>query len=187
LREGYIRTRVPYDTYDAVVYDMDGTLVELDVDWATVEESVAAVYEEAGVDPDGRSLWEFLEDAREHDLFEPVNAAIAEYEREGARRSSRLPLADEPESIARPIGVCSLNCSGACEIALERHGLADHVSAVIGRDSVGTWKPDPEPLLATVDALGVDPADAVFVGDSARDKLTAERAGTGFVFYEPSH
>jgi phosphoglycolate phosphatase len=177
---------VPYEEYEAVVYDMDGTLVELDVDWATVRESVAAVYEEAGVDPGGRSLWDLLEDARDHGLFERVNNAIATYERAGARRSSRLPLADEPESLARPIGVCSLNCFGACEIALERHGLEDHVSAVVGRDSVETWKPDPEPLLATVDALGVDPADAVFVGDSARDKLTAERAGTAFVFYEPN-
>jgi len=177
---------VPYEEYEAVVYDMDGTLVELDVDWAAVQENVAAVYEDAGVDPDGRSLWDLLEDARDHGLFEQVHDAIAEYERAGARRSGRLPLADEPGSIDRPVGVCSLNCSRACEIALERHGLDDHVSAVVGRGSVESWKPDPEPLLATVDALGVAPADAVFVGDSARDELTAERAETGFVFCDPT-
>ncbi len=173
---------MPYEEYDAVVYDMDGTLAELDVDWRVVEEDVAAVYEAAGVDPKGRDLWGLLEDARDHGLFESVNAEIADHEQAGARRSRRLPLADEVGTLDRPVGVCSLNCSDACDIALERHGLAKHVSTVVGRDTVGTWKPDPEPLLAAVAALGVDPADAVFVGDSERDELTAERAGTAFVF-----
>jgi len=45
---------------------------------------------------------------------------------------------------------------------------------------VATHKPDPEPLLATLEDLGVEPANALFVGDSPRDKETAERAGVAF-------
>ncbi|WP_135820647.1 HAD family hydrolase [Halostella litorea] len=172
---------VPREAYDGVVYDLDGTLVDLPVDWGAVAADVEAVYERAGVDPDGRSLWELLGAARDEGLFERVNAAIAEHEREGARASRRLPAADELAALDRPAAVCSLNCEAACSDALAAHGLTDHVERVVGRDTVDTWKPAPESLLAAVDSLGVDPSRAVFVGDSPRDREAAERAGVAYV------
>jgi phosphoglycolate phosphatase len=36
--------------------------------------------------------------------------------------------------------------------------------------------------LATLDALGVAPEEALFVGDSPRDKETADRAGVAFEY-----
>jgi phosphoglycolate phosphatase len=54
------------------------------------------------------------------------------------------------------------------------------VDAVVGRDSVETHKPDPEPLLATLEGMGCSPDDAEFVGDSERDEVAAERAGVRF-------
>ena len=178
--------------YDAVVYDLDGTLVHLAVDWDAVADDVIDVYAEHAVKLPGSDLWELLGAAEEYGLGEAVEEAIAAHERDGARRSTRLPLADlleEPSTVDReaasegpPVAVCSLNCEAACRIALETHGLDDGVDAVVGRDTVGTWKPDPEPLLAAIDALGADPSRAVFVGDSERDAVTAERAGVPFVF-----
>jgi Predicted phosphatases len=53
---------------------------------------------------------------------------------------------------------------------------------VVGRDTVRTHKPEPESLLAAVDALGVDPDRCVFVGDSESDRVTADRAGVPFVW-----
>ena len=53
---------------------------------------------------------------------------------------------------------------------------------VIGRDTVETFKPDPESLLAAVDRLGVRPERTLFVGDSERDAETADRAGTRFAY-----
>ncbi len=79
-------------------------------------------------------------------------------------------------------GVCSLNCEAACRRALESHGLASAVDVIVGRDTVETQKPDPEPLLVAVDELGVEPADTVFIGDSARDEQTARRAGVEFEY-----
>ncbi|WP_121821664.1 HAD family hydrolase [Halostella salina] len=172
---------MPHKPYDGVVYDLDGTLVDLAVDWGAVAADVEAVYERAGVDPDGRSLWDLLGAAREEGLFEQVNAAIADHEREGARTSRRLSTADELAALDRPAAVCSLNCEDACAVALETHGLSAHVERVVGRDTVDTWKPEPESLLAAVDALGVDPSRAVFVGDSLRDREAAERAGVDYV------
>jgi phosphoglycolate phosphatase len=167
--------------YDAFVYDLDGTLVELAVDWDAVATDVAAVLRARGVDVADADLWGMLELADETGYRRPVEDAIAEHEREGARTARRLPLADElPRD--RPVGVCSLNCEAACRIALERYGLDGSVSAIVGRDSVAAEKPDPEPLLATVEALGTAPERTLFVGDSPRDERTAERAGTAFVY-----
>jgi len=166
----------------AVVYDLDGTLVTLAVNWDAVASDVIAVYEDSGIDATGAGLWSLLEDAANHGIAEEVEEAISRHEREGARRSRRCGLADELSTRSVPVGVCSLNCEAACRIALDTHSLAADVDAVVGRDSVATHKPDPEPLLATIEALGVDPADAVFIGDSPRDKETADRAGVAFEY-----
>ena len=168
--------------YAGVVYDLDGTLVTLAVNWDAVANDVIRVYEDAGIDATGAGLWSLLEDAEEHGIADAVEAAISRHEREGARRPRRCGLADELADRSVPIGVCSLNCEAACRIALETHGLAADVDAVVGRDSVATHKPDPEPLVATLAALGVEPANALFVGDSLRDKKTANRAGVAFEY-----
>ena len=168
--------------YDAVVYDLDGTLVDLDVDWNAVARDVLEVYESAGVEPPSRELWDLLGAASDVGLGEEVEATIAAHERDGAETAPRLAHADELLEQGVPVGVCSLNCEGACRIALERHDLAGAVEAVVGRDTVATRKPDPEPLLETVRKLEADPERALFVGDSDRDRLTAERAGVAFEF-----
>lgn len=166
---------------EAVVYDLDGTLVGLAVDWEAARRDAAAVLREHGVDTDGMGLWEVLETADGTPAREPVDAAIAEHERAGARAADRLPLADElPRRV--PVGVCSLNCQAACRLALETHGLADHVDAIVGRDSVATYKPDPEPLLAVIESIGATPRRTLFVGDGQRDELAAQRAGVPFQY-----
>lgn len=165
---------------EAVVYDLDGTLVDLAVDWDAVAAAVSATLAEHGIDANG-TLWKLLERASEVGLRGRVEGVIADHERQGARDSTRLPIVDRAIEDPRPIGVCSLNCEAACRIALETHGLDARVDAVVGRDSVATAKPDPEPLLATVEELGTTPDRTVFVGDTDRDARTAERAGTGFV------
>jgi phosphoglycolate phosphatase len=165
--------------YEAIVYDLDGTLVRLDVDWDAVAARCGAVLRARDVEAAGASIWEMRERAAENDLLERVDETIAEFEREGARSASRLPLADElPRDEA--VGVCSLNASAACRIALELHGLDGHVGTVVGRDSVETVKPDPEPLLAAVEALGATPERTLFIGDSDTDEIAAQRAGTEF-------
>ena len=170
------------EAYDGIVYDLDGTLLTLAVDWDAVATDVIQVYDDAGIDATGVGLWSLLEDADEHGIADEVEATISRHEREGARRSRRCPLADALADRSVPVGVCSLNCEAACRIALETHDLVGDVDAVVGRDSVATHKPDPEPLLATLTDLGVDPANSLFIGDSPRDRETAERAGVAFKF-----
>jgi phosphoglycolate phosphatase len=165
--------------YDAIVYDLDGTLVRLDVDWDAVREQTAAVLRARDVDIDGADIWTIRELAGDHGLVDRVDEVIAGFERDGARSATHLALADHlPHGV--PVGVCSLNAESACRIALERHGLDRHVDAVVGRGTVETVKPDPEPLLYALDSVGVAPDQALFVGDSDSDRVAAERAGMAF-------
>lgn len=169
------------DRYEAVIYDLDGTLCRLDVDWGQVRADVAAKFRARGVDVDGQSLWELFEQAEHEPLARAVEEAIADHERQGARRSDRLPTADElPQAV--PVGVCSLNCEAACRIALELHGLDRSVDVIVGRDTVDRYKPDPEPLEHAANSLSVAPGETLFVGDSERDAVAAERAGMPFEY-----
>lgn len=167
--------------YEAIVYDLDGTLLRLTVDWDMAHRDVVTSLSGTDLAVDGESLWDLLDRAHAEGFADQVERVLSEHEREGARQSIQLPTAAElPRS--EPVGVCSLNAESACNIALSRHNLDPHVEAVVGRDSVSRYKPDPEPLLAVLEALDVAPAQALFVGDTDRDKLTAERAGVDFRF-----
>ncbi|MES3161735.1 MAG: HAD-IA family hydrolase [Halorubrum sp.] len=174
----------PFDAADAVVYDLDGTLLDLVVDWGRVADDVAAVYAEHALVPPTDDLWTLLDVATEYGIGAEVEAAIADHERDGAVRSRLLPLGERlhTDTDDRPAAVCSLNCETACRTALREHEIDAAVEAVVGRDTTETRKPEPGSLLAAVTSLGVDPERAVFVGDSASDAVTAERAGVPFVW-----
>jgi len=168
------------DDYDAVVYDLDGTLARLNVDWEQVERDVSARLRAANVDPDNFDTWGLLEAAEDAGIGEEVDEIIADHERDGATRAERLPCADELADDDVPLGVCSLNCEDACRTALERHDILDAFGVVAGRDTVPARKPDPRALTWVIDELGVEPENTLFVGDSPSDETTANRAGTAF-------
>jgi len=81
------------DDYDAVVYDLDGTLARLNVDWEQVERDVSARLRAANVDPDNFDTWGLLEAAEDAGIGEEVDEIIADHEREERRApsASRVP------------------------------------------------------------------------------------------------
>ncbi len=167
---------------DGVVYDLDGTLVRLQVDWGQVASDVHDVYESAGIEPPSSELWDLMDRADEHGLADSVEEAVASYERAGARAAPELQTAARLRDEDRPVAVCSLNCEAACRIALQTHGLDGDVHAIIGRDTVSEQKPAAEPLLAAFDAIDIAPGAGLFIGDSESDATTAERAGSPFQY-----
>ncbi len=60
---------------------------------------------------------------------------------------------------------------------LQRLDLARHLRVVVGGDTCERRKPDPMPLHHACTQLGVAPADALMVGDSANDVEAARAAG----------
>lgn len=170
------------DMFDAVVFDLDGTLVDLVVDWADARGDIQA---EIGDHLD-RPIREYgasglFRVARERGVYDDLSAILAAHEREGAEDATRLPLLAALDDLSCPVGICTANAPEAAERALEKFDARGHVDAVVGRGTVRGHKPDPEPLLACLDELDAEPGNAVFVGDQEDDAETARRAGASFL------
>ncbi|HEV8393048.1 MAG TPA: HAD-IA family hydrolase [Vicinamibacterales bacterium] len=67
------------------------------------------------------------------------------------------------------------------ESILEHVGLAGAVDVIVGGEDVTRHKPDPEGLRRALVGLGVDGAEALYVGDHPVDGHAAARAGVRFV------
>jgi len=61
---------------------------------------------------------------------------------------------------------------------MERLGLAERSAVLICPDHVSRSKPDPEPMILACKMLNLDPASVLFVGDDLRDIESGRDAGT---------
>lgn len=61
---------------------------------------------------------------------------------------------------------------------MELCGILSHFEVVVTPEDVANPKPHPEPVLTALERLGVDAAEALFVGDSPHDVAAGRAAGT---------
>lgn len=78
------------------------------------------------------------------------------------------------------LGIVTGSRDGSFE-PLRRAGVFERFAAVITRADVARGKPHPDGLLAGAQALGVKPAEAVYVGDTPIDVEAARAAGMSAV------
>ncbi len=64
---------------------------------------------------------------------------------------------------------------------VEREGLADYFSIILGAEDMPHHKPHPDGLLAALAHIGCPPDAAVYVGDHPVDAKAAAQAGIAFV------
>ncbi|SDJ85696.1 HAD-IA family hydrolase [Aliiruegeria lutimaris] len=79
------------------------------------------------------------------------------------------------------LGLCTNKPLGPCMALLRHLEIDTYFDAITAGDSLPVHKPDPAPLLHTLDSMGDGPA--FFIGDSEIDGETAKRAGIPFVFF----
>lgn len=87
--------------------------------------------------------------------------------------------------LGHPLGICTNKPLATTRAVLDHFGLGGLFSAVIGGDSLPQRKPDPEPLRAAFAMLGADRAQpaGVYVGDSEYDAFCARDAGVPFLLF----
>jgi HAD superfamily hydrolase (TIGR01509 family) len=73
------------------------------------------------------------------------------------------------------LGIVS-NSDGRVEEALDASGLRDYFDVVIDSSLVGVEKPDPAIFRAALDALGIGPEEALYVGDLYEVDVVGARA-----------
>ncbi len=104
----------------------------------------------------------------------------------GAGREVELELAPEIKTcleglVARSIRlgiVCDVGFSGGelLRELLAAEGLLDHFSGWAFSDEVGHYKPSPQIFEAALDSLGVEPVDALHIGDLRRTDIAGAKA-----------
>jgi phosphoglycolate phosphatase len=175
---------------DIVLFDFDGTLVEIDIDFAQMRQGVFALGIEYGVSAEpGLYVLESLEDIFEklqqldvnqaRDFKQRAKRLIASIEVEAATRSRAMPGAKrtlrELKSRGIKIGIVTRNCRSGVMKSAEK---ADFVyDLTLTRDDVEKVKPDPQHLLDALNILNSKPGKSIMVGDHPMDILAGKRAG----------
>ncbi|MEP7064921.1 MAG: HAD-IA family hydrolase [Gemmatimonadota bacterium] len=81
------------------------------------------------------------------------------------------------KSQGHPMALVTSKSNDLAHRALTWLDLASHIDVVVGMDSTERHKPDPEPVLHALAALGCSPSDALFLGDSPHDIEAGNAAG----------
>lgn len=189
--------------FEAVIFDLDGTLIMSKVDYGEMRRRVSRILMDAGVPGDvltsSLRIWEIIsagegvlmglgmpvEDWKR--LVERIDRELNEVELAALETVEPAPHAEEAlrslKGMGLLIGIATRGCRAYANKSLELTGLRGFVDALVARDDVEHPKPDPRHLLKTVEALGSSPDRVIYVGDTTTDFKMAIDAGINFLGY----
>lgn len=191
---------------DAVLIDLDGTLMDTAPDLAAAANAMRADF---GLDPlpveriaafvgkgadvlVHRALTDDLAGrAVEEDFLQGKRSFYAHYHRVNGEMAivfERVPQALKQLKDAGLVLACVTNKPREFTLPLiERVHLAPWFSAVVAGDDVPEKKPHPALLLSACERLGVSPSHALMIGDSVNDALASRAAGCPVVLVETGY
>lgn len=186
----------------AVVFDLDGTLMDSKIDYEKMGNRIRELLV-------SRGLPEPLEDRRK--VYRVISGGAATLREYGLPEASLEATMAEMETIMNDIELEALDAMELKPYArtvvaelhgeglglgvatrshreytlrgLKRYDMLRFFHQVVARDDVPYPKPDPRHLLYTIRLLGVDPEDTLFIGDTTTDLQTADAAGVEFIGY----
>jgi phosphoglycolate phosphatase len=178
-----------------ILFDLDRTLVDVQTytDYAAAladVESLIGGWADPPTPPTGwdgptRRAMGVLVALTGDERWQEVSDIIESHERRAVERSVIMPGVAEALTATgdNPRAVVTLLPPQTARVALRQHGLGSYLDLdlVVGRRSDLAAKPAPDQLLEGCRLLGVEPAEAVMIGDSTWDAVAAEAAGCGFV------
>jgi pyrophosphatase PpaX len=181
---------------DAVLFDLDGTLVDtIPLIFACYEHTLAMHL--PGYRPErsaivsnlGRSLDDILFDyataggaADPATLSRTMLETYRSFQRDALARLIR-PYDGMREALERlrglglTLGVVTSKVEWAARQCYEYYGLGEFLSIQVFHDDTERHKPDPEPLLLAAAKGRLDPRRCVYVGDSIHDMAAGKAAG----------
>ncbi|MEU5907920.1 HAD family phosphatase [Micromonospora sp. NPDC047467] len=183
----------------ALLLDFDGPVCSIFAGYPApqVAAELVDVLRRRGVDapPDLASETDPLEVLRrtgaagDRGITRAVEDALCAAERRAVETAEPTPYGREvivaAKQVGMPVAVVSNNSAGAVSAYLAAHRLAGYVSPVVGRAYADPdrMKPNPEPILQAVRALGKPSPRCLLVGDSLSDIEGAQAAGVAVIGY----
>jgi len=175
----------------AVVFDMDGVLVDSEQRWDRARRDLVA--ETGGTWSDeathammGMSSPEWSAYVRDELgvplSAEEINARVVAHLLAGY--ADGLPLIPgavdavrRTAALGRPLGLASSSNREVIDLVLEQAGVANLFSATVSSEEVARGKPSPDVYLEALARLGVEPAAAAAIEDSSNGIRSAAAAG----------
>ena len=179
----------------AVVFDLDGTLVDSAPDLATALNALLAEERRRPLTLDevktmiGDGAAKLVErafaatgDVPENDIPGLTERFLGHYEGHATDLTRPYPgvreTLDRLTADGRVPAVCSNKPEQPTREVLRDLDLDGYFAAVVGGDSLpGIRKPDPRMLQAVLDTVGAAPGESVMVGDNANDVAVARALG----------
>lgn len=183
------------DQYSAVLFDLDGTLVDTAPDMVAVLQSLQSDHGQLPVDYElGRRyvsngavglLRLGFPDLTDDQIEQLRPAFLERYAERVCDRSVIFPglqaLLDHLRDIGRPWGVVTNKPQFLTEPLLEALQLLETAVCCVSGDTLPLRKPDPAPLHHACEIGGLDAARTLYIGDSSRDIAAGRAAGMGTI------
>ncbi|MDJ0905087.1 MAG: phosphoglycolate phosphatase [Woeseiaceae bacterium] len=175
----------------AVLFDLDGTLIDTAPDMVAVLQAMQSDHGQAPVDYElGRSyvsngavgLLRLGFPEADEDRIETLRPDfLSRYLNRISQASALFPgvdrLVDTLDAHARPWGVVTNKPHHLTEPLMLALDLLDRAACCVSGDTLPQRKPDPAPLHHACAVAGLDAATAIYVGDSSRDIQAGRAAG----------
>lgn len=178
----------------SVIFDLDGTLTEFNLDVKACRIQVIQELNDQGMPRElfslNESAFDMLNKIKKHMDPEPAEKKLLEYremifsivenhELQAAKKTKMFvgipQTLDAIRKMSLKMGLCTISSKKASDFILKKFGIEQYFDAVFPRESVSAVKPNPIHLQAVIDSLKVNHAETIFVGDSVKDMICASK------------
>ena len=180
---------------NTIIFDLDGTLVYFKIDFLSARREVIQKLYSVGIPKQlvysNQKILTIVRIAEKYfrskemkleqieSLKKQIEKIITKYEMDGAKRTSLLPgvkeLLRSLKNNNYKIGLFTLENQETTNYILNNFQIKPYFDAVVTRDDVENYKPDPEHLNAVLNELQVSANEIIVVGDNPVDLECAKQ------------